>query len=127
MSPCTYLRRVVAAAHGGSGCERLRPYPTTQDTTVRERTVESRERCTTHRPSIEGYAFLGGDIMQAVEGGERSFYEIIQAVLVGHTAWPCPQPTRTPVTCDDERLPNIPDPRSSALVGNSQLLLSSAD
>lgn len=41
MSLFTYLRGVVAAAHGGSGCERLRPYPTTQDTTVRERTVES--------------------------------------------------------------------------------------
>lgn len=30
----TYLRGVVAAAHDESGCERLRPYPTTQDTTV---------------------------------------------------------------------------------------------
>lgn len=69
----------------GSGCERLRPYPTTQDTTVRERT-RTVESGALHRPSIEGYAFHGGDIMQAVEGGERSFYEIIQAVLVGYTA-----------------------------------------
>lgn len=62
--------------------------------------------------------------MQAVEGRVELLWN--HAGSGGVRAWPCPQPT-TPVAWRRAPPDPAPCPSSSAIVGNSQLLLSSAD
>lgn len=89
----TYLRGVVAAAHDGSGCELLRPYPTTQDTTVSERRADSRERCTDYTDLVYRRLYIPRRWYHAAVEGRAEELLWNHAGSGGVQAWPCPQAT----------------------------------